>query len=137
MKLISDTYRYYTGTVFPDDEIFVFGSNRQGVHGAGAAKIALQHYGAEMGVGVGLRGQSYAIPTRDYVGNKQVISLNLHDIVPGIHEFVQFTQDRRFHFFVTSIGCGFAGFKPRDIAPHFRGAKNCRFPIQFKPYLGN
>ena len=44
-------------------EIFVFGSNLAGMHGGGAARIAVDRFGAIMGQGVGLQGQSYAIPT--------------------------------------------------------------------------
>ena len=46
-----------------ENEIFVFGSNLAGMHGCGAARIARLHFGATMGKGVGLQGQSYAIPT--------------------------------------------------------------------------
>ena len=46
-----------------ENEIFVFGSNLAGMHGGGAARIARLHFGAVMGKGVGLQGQSYAIPT--------------------------------------------------------------------------
>ena len=45
------------------DEVFVFGSNLEGMHGGGAAFAAWKKFGAVMGCGVGLRGQSYAIPT--------------------------------------------------------------------------
>ena len=58
------------------NEIFVFGSNLQGEHMGGAARIANTDFGAEWGVGVGRTGQCYAIPTmhggieeiRPYVG---------------------------------------------------------------------
>ena len=45
------------------DEVFVFGSNLEGMHGGGAAYYAFKHFGTMRGCGVGLRGQSYAIPT--------------------------------------------------------------------------
>ncbi len=44
------------------NEVFVFGSNLQGIHGSGAAQVARECFGAIMGRGVGLQGQSYAIP---------------------------------------------------------------------------
>ena len=57
---------YYTGDITPDDKtIFVFGSNPEGRHGAGSAKIAHDLFGAEYGVGEGLTGNAYAIPTKD------------------------------------------------------------------------
>ena len=46
-----------------EDEVFVFGSNLEGMHGGGAAATARRYFGAVWGQGVGLQGQSYAIPT--------------------------------------------------------------------------
>lgn len=64
--LMDSSSRYYTGDIMPeDDTIFVFGSNPEGRHGAGAAKVAAIHFGARMGQGVGLHGNSYALPTKD------------------------------------------------------------------------
>lgn len=42
--------------------IFVFGSNLAGAHAGGAARIAMEKFGAVWGQGVGLQGQSYSIP---------------------------------------------------------------------------
>lgn len=57
---------YYTGNIVPEeDTIFVFGSNPRGIHGAGSARVAVQHFGATYGVGEGLQGQAYALPTTD------------------------------------------------------------------------
>lgn len=113
-------------------EIFVFGSNLAGIHGAGAAKAALQYYGAELGVGVGLTGKSYAIPTK--TANFECIDLD--NIRNHIGAFVQFTQNHpEYEFFVTRVGCGLAGNSNEDIAPMFKGAINCSFPIEWKEYL--
>lgn len=49
-------------TELAEDEIFVFGSNPEGRHGAGSAKAALA-FGAVYGVGRGLSGQTYALVT--------------------------------------------------------------------------
>ena len=58
--------KYYTGEIKPSPgTIFVFGSNPQGRHGAGAAKVARLRFGAVYGQGEGLQGSSYAIPTKD------------------------------------------------------------------------
>jgi hypothetical protein len=46
-----------------ENEIFVFGSNLEGMHGGGAARAAYNKFGAIWGQGVGLQGQSYGIPT--------------------------------------------------------------------------
>ena len=57
---------YYEGKILPEvNTIFVFGSNPEGRHGAGAAKTAVDFFGAEYGVGEGLTGDAYALPTKD------------------------------------------------------------------------
>ncbi|MCB0475658.1 MAG: hypothetical protein KDC69_08275, partial [Flavobacteriaceae bacterium] len=52
-------------TELQDNQIFVFGSNLSGNHAGGAAKLASEKFGAETGIGEGLTGQSYALPTLD------------------------------------------------------------------------
>ena len=96
------------------DEVFVFGSNLAGMHGAGAAYVAFQKFGAVMGCGVGLRGQSYAIPT---------MQGGVETIKPYVDEFISFAKSRPdLFFYVTRIGCGIAGFRDKDIAPLFKDA---------------
>lgn len=93
------------------DEIFVFGSNLQGAHGGGAARTAFSRFGAEWGVGDGLRGQSYAIPT---------MQGGVDTIRPYVDRFLDFASEwDQNTFLVTRIGCGIAGFKPEEIAPLF------------------
>lgn len=93
------------------DEVFVFGSNLAGMHGGGAAYVAFRKFGAVMGCGVGLRGQSYAIPT---------MQGGVETIKPYVDEFVAFAKDHpELFFYVTRIGCGIAGFRDREIAPLF------------------
>lgn len=63
---LDTTVNSYTGNITPDaNTIFVFGSNPEGRHGAGAAKIAREQFGAIYGQGEGLQGNSYALPTKD------------------------------------------------------------------------
>lgn len=58
--------KYYTGDIKPEpNTIFVFGSNPEGRHGAGAAKVAVEKFGAIYGIGEGWQGNAYAIPTKD------------------------------------------------------------------------
>ena len=96
------------------NEIFVFGSNLQGLHGGGAARAAHQRFGAIMGVGVGLQGQSYAIPT---------MQGGVGTVRPYVDQFIDFARNRPdLTFLVTRIGCGIAGFTDADIAPLFRAA---------------
>lgn len=120
------------GTLPRSDEVFVFGSNLAGVHGAGAAKQALK-YGARMGHGVGLQGLSYAIPTKDY----DIKTLPLDKIGPYVERFKKMTlQYPNANFFITRVGCGLAGYKDRDIAPLFKGCgANCSFPQEWEIYL--
>ena len=90
-------------------EVFVFGSNLQGMHGGGAARTARLKFGAVMGQGVGLQGQSYAIPT---------MQGGVETIKPYVDEFLAFARaHRELLFYVTRIGCGIAGFHDREIAP--------------------
>lgn len=108
------------------DEVFVFGSNLAGMHGAGAAWLAVQKFGAVMGCGVGLRGQSYAIPT---------MQGGVETIKPYVDEFIAFAKSRPdLFFYVTRIGCGIAGFRDREIAPLFKeaaGVENICLPKSF------
>ena len=94
-----------------DKEIFVFGSNLAGAHGGGAARVAADKFGAIMGQGVGLQGQSYAIPT---------MQGGVETIRPYVDEFVAFAKSHPdITFLVTRIGCGIAGFADKEIAPLF------------------
>ncbi len=108
------------------DEVFVFGSNLAGMHGAGAAWVAFQKFGAVMGCGVGLRGQSYAIPT---------MQGGVETIKPYVDEFIAFAKSHPdLFFYVTRIGCGIAGFRDREIAPLFKeaaGVDNICLPKSF------
>lgn len=108
------------------NEIFVFGSNLQGYHGAGAARMALDKFGAVWGQGVGLQGQSYAIPTME--GGVETIK-------PYVDEFIDFAkQHPEYQFLLTRVGCGIAGFTNEEIAPLFGEAlklENVIFPKAF------
>ena len=101
-------------TELKPDEVFVFGSNLHGMHGGGAAYVAFRQFGAVMGCGVGLRGQSYAIPT---------MQGGVETIKPYVDEFIAFAKAHpELFFYVTRIGCGIAGFKDKEIAPLFSEA---------------
>lgn len=96
------------------NEVFVFGSNLAGKHLGGAAKIAHKCFGAVWGEGIGLHGQTYAIPT---------MQGGVETIQPYVNDFITFAQSHpELKFFVTRIGCGIAGFKDVDIAPLFKAA---------------
>ena len=115
--------------------IFVFGSNKAGIHGAGAAKIAREQHGAETGIGEGIVGNSYALPTKGY----QIEKLPLLEIQNSVNRFIEeaeFWALRGAEFQVTRVGCGLAGHKDSDIAPMFKAAPdNCFFDEKWKPWL--
>ena len=108
------------------DEVFVFGSNLAGMHGGGAARVAFERFGAVWGCGVGLQGQSYAIPT---------MQGGVETIRPYVDAFIDFARSRPdLFFYVTRIGCGIAGFVDAEIAPLFaaaRGVPNICLPESF------
>lgn len=118
-------------TELAPDEIFVFGSNLAGRHGGGAARIALNKFGAEWGVGTGLTGRSYAIPT---------MHGGVAEIKPYVDEFVEYAKlHPELRFLLTRIGCGIAGFTDAEIAPLFRAAlplPNVYFPARWLEVLG-
>lgn len=118
--------------ILEDHEIFVLGSNLAGRHGGGAARAANIKFGAEWGVGVGITGQSYAIPT---------MQGGVETIKPYVDEFIRFAQaNPGLKFLVTRIGCGIAGFKDEEIAPLFDKAMqvpNIYLPETFFKILQN
>ena len=96
------------------DEVFVFGSNLGGFHGGGAARAAMNKFGAVWGQGIGLQGQSYAIPT---------MQGGVETIKPYVDQFIEFALSRPdLFFYVTRIGCGIAGFTDEEISPLFEKA---------------
>ena len=99
-----------------ENEIFVFGSNEGGKHGAGAAKLAYEKFGAVWGVGFGHCGQSFAIPSKD----KYIVTMPINRIKVYVDDFLFYVlANPNLKFFVTEIGCGLAGYVPANIAPLF------------------
>lgn len=111
--------------VLESNEVFVFGSNFQGRHIGGAARAAKDKFGAVWGIGEGLQGQSYSIPTMEGIDN----------IKPAVERFTSFArQHHELKFYVTAIGCGIAGYKVDEIAPLFVEAAylhNVYLPVSF------
>ncbi len=103
-------------SVLEKNQIFVFGSNLAGMHGGGAARTAVEKFGAVWGQGVGLQGNSYAIPT---------MQGGVETIKPYVDEFIAFAKEHKeLQFLVTRIGCGIAGFSVEEIAPLFKEAQS-------------
>lgn len=128
---------YYTNRETPDhinvlkeNEVFVFGSNAQGHHGGGAARTAMEKFGAQWGVGEGMQGQCYAIPTMEGIENMRA----------AIERFCQYAKEHpEKRFLVTRVGCGIAGYKDSDVAPLFQEAvsiENISLPRDFWKCLG-
>lgn len=96
-----------------ENEVFVFGSNKEGQHIGGAAAFAMDNFGAVWGKGEGLYGQSYALPTMD--------DEDPSCIKPYVDRFLQFAKEHsELTFYVTPVGCGIAGFTPKEVAPYFK-----------------
>ncbi len=128
---------YYGNRVTPNSianlqegEIFVFGSNPQGLHSGGAARVAMERFGAVWGQGEGLQGQSYALPT----------TCPIEQIAEAVQRFTQFAgQHPELRFLVTRVGCGIAGRKVNEIAPLFKDCiylENVALPAEFWKILG-
>lgn len=107
------------------DSIFVFGSSLRGDHKGGAARIATERFGAIPGIGAGLQGQSYAIPSTEGLD-----TLRLY-----IDQFIAVSMIMDYcKFYVTRIGCGNAGYTDEQVAPLFIkafGRKNIYLPESF------
>lgn len=112
------------------DEIFVFGSNTAGKHDGGAARYALEHFGAVYSQAEGPQGQSYAIPT---------VGLDEEQMYEAVQRFIEYAHRRSdLTFLVTPIGCGNAGLSPYMVAPMFRDAvnmPNVKLPQEFWNFL--
>ena len=100
-------------TTLGENEIFVFGSNIQGSHGGGAAWYAYKNFGAEWGVGEGLTGRTYALPTME---GKASLQHAVEHFIACAKEHPEQT------FLVTAVGCGIAGYTPDEVAPLFKEA---------------
>ncbi len=111
--------------VMQEGEIFVFGSNAQGHHMGGAARTAMEKFGAVWGIGEGLQGKSYAIPTME----------GMENIKAAITRFTSFAKEHQeLKFYITAIGCGIAGYSEYEIAPLLLQAatlQNTFLPLSF------
>lgn len=130
------TYQYHDETIIhtlPESTVFVFGSDLKGQHSTGAARIAVRHFGALIGVAKGWSGQSFAIPILD----EDLEPLPLAQIAAYIDDFKIYTQNHPQHYyFITALGCGSAGHAVAHIAPLFKHVSdNVILPYSFYPYI--
>ena len=123
-------------TSLKSNEIFVFGSNEAGIHGAGAAAFAEKRLGAKRGQGFGRAGKTFAIPTKDW----NIETLPLPVIEFYVHRFLEFAKPHNdYYFYVTKIGCGLAGLSISEIAPMFASwgkiPAHVILPVEFHTYV--
>jgi hypothetical protein len=128
-------WSFHTDGDVPDerDWVFVFGSNLAGRHGRGAAKVAVDDFGARYGAGRGHVGRSYALPTKD----EKLNVLDLATIKGEVEAFICHARRAASkRHWVTRVGCGLAGYADAQIAPMFRAApENCSFAREWRRYL--
>ena len=117
------------------NEVFVFGSNEAGIHGAGAARAAYDKFGAVLGQGYGFAGSSFAIPTKD----KSIETLPISKIKIYVDKFIIYAAEHaELDFLVTKIGTGLAGLSVEEIAPLFEDAihiNNIYLPREFHDFF--
>lgn len=114
--------------------IFVFGSNLAGRHRAGAALYARKHHGAEYGVGVGIQGNSYAIPTKD----EHLNTLPLATIKEYVTQFVNYASlHNTLSFMLTRINYNLTEYKDEEIVNLFpkKLPENIYVPPQWSKYF--
>lgn len=108
------------------DEVFVFGSNKAGIHNGGAAAYALHNFGARLGQAEGIQGKSYGIPT---------VGVNRDELQEAIDRFCVYAVSHpEKTFYVTAIGCGHGGWNAREVSDMFKRAKgleNITLPEEF------
>jgi len=117
-----------------EEPVFVYGSNLAGRNGRGAAYFAAQWCGAAEGVGEGMTGQAYALPTKTASWGVRSTA----EIGESAQRFLRHASDHpAVGFRVSRVGCGLARYKDEDIAPLFRGASdNVDLPYRWRVLLG-
>ena len=119
-----------------ENQIFVFGSNMNGNHAGGAARLAVEKFGAIMGQAEGIQGQSYAIPTL----NKDMQKVTDEELIVSLRNFKHYADEHpELTFLLTKIGCGIAGFDTNYMAYMILRTElpsNVTFPVEFTRIKG-
>lgn len=114
-------------------EVFVFGSNAAGNHYGGAAAVAYQRFGAIWGVGEGLRGNSYALPTLD----RTMKRVSVGALKYSLREFLRVVEcNPGYTFLLTKIGCGIAGWDIAQMGFLFWQVAQEFYSGKWYPYVG-
>lgn len=113
--------------------VFVYGANLRGIHGAGAAKTAYEHHGAVWGK-YGRQGASYGIPTKRTPWRR----MEIDEVAMHVRDFLAHADAHPEDTFrCTPFGCGLAGFTPAQIAPMLAvRPSNVILPPEFLAVLG-
>lgn len=101
--------------------ILVFGSNTEGKHGKGTAKLAMLYFGAIYGQSKGLQGHSYAIVTKDLTKSKHP-SIDRQYIIEQIYNLYLFAIERpEWNFYIpyTATGDNLNAYSPKQMAEMF------------------
>ncbi len=119
------------------NQVFVFGSNTEGRHGRGTAKIALNKYGAKYGQGHGLQGMSYGLVTKNltngyYDRSNEIIynksgprSISIDQLIKNImklYEFANSMNNKEFLVAFTANGTNLNGYSNTEMAKMFYDA---------------
>jgi len=128
----------YKGNITPEpDTIFVFGSNPEGRHGAGSARVAREQFGAIYGQGEGLQGSAYALPTtelryemQDKYSRHSMSAERIIDNIKRMYEVAKANPDKKFKVAYRNKPeevtlCGYAG---RELMEMFRKACDGDYP---------
>ena len=122
-------------TSLEKNEVFVFGSNKKGKHGKGAALTAKKKFGAKEGKAAGLQGRSYGIPTKVLPTRHKKDRMSLDEVQWYVDKFIDFAKvNPDLTFLVTEIGCGLTRYHPNQVAPLFEEAiliDNIHLPLRF------
>ena len=105
-------------------QIFVFGSHASGHHAGGAARQAVRQFGAIVGQGEGVQGQSYALPTMHGVDAFRRAIATFVAVAAAHPEF---------EFLLTKVGCGIAGYPEEQVIAMFREALPNGWPVNIVP----
>lgn len=147
MKYKNSYRTFYEGLIMPEkDIVFVFGSNPEGRHGAGAARVAIEKFDAIYGQGEGLQGNAYALPTKDLKvkENNGLRSIGPEKIIKHIQSLYECALDnpqKKFCVAYTNTNnATLNGYTGIEMAQMFKSAalnipKNIIFSINWEPYL--
>lgn len=135
--LAKNTVNTYDGDITPDkDTVFVFGSNTEGRHGKGAAKLAKDKFGAKYGQSEGLQGNSYAIPTKNLKkGTRSVAMKDITQSIKKMYDVAKKNPDKQFKV-AYRTDSNLSGYKLSEFATMFKYAGDAPENVVFSKELG-